>query len=197
VYKDIAQGIAAGFVTRLISRLNDQLTSRLIGMKAEQAGVTVGQACWLALGSEGREEQTIATDQDNGLVLPDGIGPAERERMRAFADTVNHALDACGYPRCKGGIMAGNPRWCLEASEWQALFDGWIDRGDPESLLAANIFFDFRPMAGDASLAIGLRKRVTTRARLHRSTNCCPWPCRCWPPTGYARFSRGQPTKPN
>ena len=160
----VAQGVAAGFVTRLISRLNDQLTSRLIGMKAEQAGVTVGQACWLALGSEGREEQTIATDQDNGLVLPDGIGPAERERMLAFADTVNHALDACGYPLCKGGIMAGNPRWCLETSEWQALFDGWIDRGDPESLLAANIFFDFRPLAGDASLAIALRKRVTTRA---------------------------------
>jgi CBS domain-containing protein len=157
----VAQGVAAGFVTRLISRLNDQLTSRLIGLESAQHGVAIEQACWLALGSEGREEQTIATDQDNGLVLPDGAGAAQRDRMLVFADAVNRALDACGYPLCQGGIMASNPRWCLEASEWQALFDGWIERGDPESLLAANIFFDFRALAGDGSLATALRDRVT------------------------------------
>lgn len=160
----VAQGVAAGFVTRLISRLNDQLTRRVIDLKAVQARVAIERTCWLALGSEGREEQTIATDQDNGLVLPDGAGPVERDRMRAFADTVNHALDTCGYPLCRGGIMAGNARWCLEASEWEALFNGWIDRGDPQSLLAANIFFDFRALAGDASLAVALRDRVTRRA---------------------------------
>lgn len=163
----VAQGVAAGFVTRLISRLNDQLTSRLIDLKAGQLGVPIGQACWLALGSEGREEQTIATDQDNGLVLPDGAGPEQRERMLGFAEAVNRALDACGYPLCQGGIMASNPRWCLEVSEWRALFDGWIDRGDPDSLLAANIFFDFRALAGDASLATALRNRVTQRSAGH------------------------------
>lgn len=160
----VAQGVAAGFVTRLISRLNDQLTRRLIGLLAGEAGVPIGRACWIALGSEGREEQTIATDQDNGLVLPDGTGPAERDRMLVFADTVNRALDACGYPLCKGDIMASNPRWCLTSSAWQSLFEGWIDRGDPESLLAANIFFDFRALTGDASLAVALRDRVTARA---------------------------------
>lgn len=160
----VAQGVAAGFVTRLISRLNDQLTGRVVGLEAEQRGIAIGQACWLALGSEGREEQTIATDQDNGLVLPDGAGPAQRDRMLGFADAVNRALDACGYPLCQGGIMASNPRWCLEASEWRALFDGWIDRGDPDSLLAANIFFDFRALAGDGSLASALRDHVTQRA---------------------------------
>jgi CBS domain-containing protein len=160
----VAQGVAAGFVTRLISRLNDQLTSRVIGLEAERLGVPIGQSCWLALGSEGREEQTIATDQDNGLVLPDGAGAAERDRLLGLAEAVNRALDACGYPLCQGGIMASNPRWCLEASDWCALFDGWIGRGDPESLLAANIFFDFRPLAGDGSLATMLRDHVTQRA---------------------------------
>jgi CBS domain-containing protein len=160
----VAQGVAAAFVTRLISRLNDQLTLRLIRLEAAAHGVSLERAGWLALGSEGREEQTIATDQDNGLVLPDDATDADRERMLAFAKAVNAALDACGYPLCQGGIMAGNPKWCLRRGEWQALFDGWIDRGDPDSLLAANIFFDFRALAGDASLAAGLRTRVTERA---------------------------------
>jgi len=160
----VAQGVTAAFATRLISRLNDQLTSRLIVLKAAERGVPIGRVCWLALGSEGREEQTIATDQDNGLVLPDDASAAERDALLAFAEAVNGALDACGYPLCKGGIMAGNPRWCLRVSEWRGLFDGWIDRGDPESLLAANIFFDFRALAGDASLAAGLRAHVTARA---------------------------------
>lgn len=160
----VAQGVAAAFVTRLISRLNDQLTQRAIALRAAEHGVSLEGACWLALGSEGREEQTIATDQDNGLVLPDGTDAAARERMRAFAESVNATLDACGYPLCRGGIMASNPRWCLTAAEWQALFDAWIDRGDPESLLAASVFFDFRAIAGDASLATALRARVTERA---------------------------------
>jgi CBS domain-containing protein len=160
----VAQGVAASFVTRLISRLNDQLTSRVIALEAGAAGVTVEHACWLALGSEGREEQTIATDQDNGLILPDGTAPAERDRMLAFADAVNRALDRCGYPLCKGAIMAGNPKWCLDLAGWRALFDGWIDRGDPESLLAANIFFDFRALHGNADLAAALREHVTARA---------------------------------
>jgi CBS domain-containing protein len=160
----VAQGVAAAFVTRLISRLNDQLTQRAIAIEATGHGVELDGACWLALGSEGREEQTIATDQDNGLLLSDGIDAAERARMLAFAEAVNATLDACGYPRCQGGIMAGNPRWCLTASEWRALFDGWIDRGDPESLLAASVFFDFRPLAGDASAAVALRTHVTAQA---------------------------------
>ena len=160
----VAQGVAAAFVTRLISRLNDQLTQRALALRAADHGVTLDGACWLALGREGREEQTIATDQDNGLVLPDGIDGAGRERMRAFAESVNATLDACGYPLCRGGIMAGNPKWCLTVAEWSSLFDGWIERGDPEGLLAANIFFDFRALAGDGSIAARLRARVTERA---------------------------------
>ncbi len=160
----VAQGVAAAFVTRLISRLNDQLTQRAIALRAAEHGVSLEGACWLALGSEGREEQTISTDQDNGLVLPDGTDAAARERVRAFAESVNATLDACGYPLCRGGIMAGNPRWCLTFGEWRGLFDAWIDRGDPESLLAASVFFDFRAIAGDASLAVALRGRVTERA---------------------------------
>lgn len=159
----VAQGISPGFVTRLISRLNDQLSVRLIGLVAERRGVPLQRICWLSMGSEGREEQTIATDQDNGLIVDDGL-QFDRDALLAFAREVNDGLDACGYPLCKGGIMASNPKWCLPLSQWQALFDGWIDRGDPKSLLNANIFFDFRPLAGDTTLAGALRDRVTRRA---------------------------------
>jgi CBS domain-containing protein len=160
----VAQGVSAAFVTRLISRLNDQLTARLVELIAGERGINLGQVCWLALGSEGREEQTIATDQDNGLIFgPDLETP--REALLEFALQVNHALDACGYPLCKGGVMASNPNWCLDQEGWRALFDGWIERGDPQSLLHSSIFFDFRPIAGREELARALRLHVTAAAR--------------------------------
>ncbi len=120
------------------------------------------------MGSEGRLEQTIATDQDNGLIFAGddgGIAPdAVRERLLPFARHVNEALDRCGYPLCKGGVMAMNPRWCASLDEWKRTFAIWIDRGDPGSLLAASIFFDFRTIWGDETPAKELRADITRRA---------------------------------
>jgi CBS domain-containing protein len=121
------------------------------------------------MGSEGRSEQTIATDQDNGLIFAssdeDAAPDAVRTRLLPFARAVNEALDRCGYPLCKGGVMASNPRWCGSLPEWKAAFAHWIDRGDPDSLLAASIFFDFRALWGDARLADALRTDVAARAQ--------------------------------
>ncbi|MEP7181019.1 MAG: DUF294 nucleotidyltransferase-like domain-containing protein [Betaproteobacteria bacterium] len=164
----VAQGVASGQLTRMISSLNDQIAARVLDLAApgfDLDGVTL---CWLGMGSEGREEQTIATDQDNGLIFvaadasvqPDRV----RERLLPFARAVNEALDRCGYPLCKGGVMAMNPRWCASLDEWKAAFANWIDRGDPQSLLAANIFFDFRALWGEASLAEALRADIAGRA---------------------------------
>jgi CBS domain-containing protein len=94
-------------------------------------------------------------------VAPDAI----RERLLPFATEVNQALDACGYPLCKGGVMAMNPRWCASLAEWRDAFFGWIDRGDPESLLAASIFFDFRGLWGETGLAEALRVDIAARAK--------------------------------
>ncbi|MFO6419677.1 DUF294 nucleotidyltransferase-like domain-containing protein [Hylemonella sp. W303a] len=161
----VSQGVQARQLTALISHLNDVLTQRLLELQAAVHGVALDRLCWLALGSEGRDEQTIATDQDNALILPDGMSVAERDAVLAFARECNQALDACGYPLCKGGIMAGNPECCLSLQEWRARFARWIAHGAPEDLLNASIYFDFRPLAGDAEQARALRTEVGKAAQ--------------------------------
>lgn len=161
----LSQGVQARQLTALISHLNDVLTERLLELKAAQHGVDLSRLCWLALGSEGRSEQTIATDQDNALILPDAITPAQRQQVLGFARDVNEALDACGYPLCKGGVMAGNPACCLTLREWRERFAHWIEHGAPQDLLNASIYFDFRPLAGDATLGQALRAEVGARVQ--------------------------------
>jgi CBS domain-containing protein len=126
------------------------------------------QACWLAAGSEGREEQTIATDQDNGLLFGASDIAADRPRWLAFAGEVNQALDDCGYPLCRGGVMASNARWCLPRQEWLERFRQWIARAEGEDLLDASIWLDFRVLAGRAELAAELRPAIGTLVGQHR-----------------------------
>ncbi|HZN85399.1 MAG TPA: DUF294 nucleotidyltransferase-like domain-containing protein, partial [Burkholderiales bacterium] len=161
----LAQGVAAEQLTQMTSALNDSITQRVIELSEPRHGLE-GAWCWLALGSEGRLEQTLATDQDNALIFTvAGGGPeAARARFLAFAAEVNLALDACGFPLCKGEIMARNPKWCLTLEEWRALFGGWMRVPQPGALLNACIFFDFRALAGEARLAGELRAQVLRAA---------------------------------
>jgi CBS domain-containing protein len=162
----LGQGVGARQLTELISHLNDVLTERLVTLLAHAHGVDLTRMAWLAFGSEGRSEQTIATDQDNGIVFLGGEGNNERERasLLAFAREVNEALDACGYPLCKGNIMASNPQCCLTQREWLARFAHWIEHGAPEDLLAASIYFDFRALAGAGALTQPMRALVAQQA---------------------------------
>jgi len=158
----VAQGVSASQLTRLISHLNDQVTVRLLTLGAERFAVDSREFCWLSFGSEGRGEQTIATDQDNGIVFR--AGKVTQARMLELAGWANEALAASGFPLCKGNIMASNPALCLDEAGWHGLFGSWIDRGDPQAVLNASIFFDFRPLFGDSTLAHALRAEVLPRA---------------------------------
>jgi CBS domain-containing protein len=149
----LAGGVDAAHLTPLISSLNDALARAAIGLEARRHRIA-GRYCWLAFGSEGRSEQTLATDQDNGLILEEG---AARAPFLHFALEVNHVLDRCGFPLCKGGVMASNERWCLPLSEWRATFADWIRNPVPGALLGAGIFFDFRALAGETDFARELR----------------------------------------
>ncbi len=164
----LAQGIGAQHLTALISTLNDRLTQRILGWTAERHAIGGVELCWLALGSEGRQEQTIATDQDNAMIFTVPVGEsaeAVRERLHRFAQEVNEILDTCGFPRCKGNIMASNPDLCLTPESWRARFEDWMNSLAPAALLHSVIIFDFRPIWGQHGLADDLRGWLADAAR--------------------------------
>ena len=138
--------------TRTISAVNDMLTRRVIEVVAAAAIPDDLSWCWIALGSEGRREQTLSSDQDNGIIFK-SAGEGSRTRLLDLAKRINDTLDACGFPLCTGNVMAGNPEWCLSLLEWKERFREWIFEGDPQALLNATIFFDLRPLYGAHALA--------------------------------------------
>lgn len=155
----LGQGVAANQLTRIVSTLNDRLTERIIELELERHDLGDIDFCWIALGSEGRLEQTLCTDQDNGIIFAvpaDGDADPIRQRLLPFAQAVNATLDTCGFPLCKGKVMAGNAQWCLSLDEWERSFSRWLNMPEPEALLNASIFFDLRPLWGDTHLAEGL-----------------------------------------
>jgi CBS domain-containing protein len=149
----LGHGVGARQVSELVSDLNDKLTERMLQIVAGEQELDLGRACWLAFGSQGRREQTIVTDQDNGLVF-DSLEPdRDRKRWLEAGRCVNDGLNVCGFASCKGEVMAGNPACCLTVAEWCGRFADWIERGGPDELLKACIYFDLRPVAGSSLLA--------------------------------------------
>lgn len=187
----LSQGVGAEQLTHLISTLNDFLTHRIIELTLAEFSIPDVKWCWIALGSEGRFEQTFSTDQDNGIIFESAPEDAEqiRQKLVPFAQEVNRKLDACGFPLCKGNIMAGNPMWCLSLDEWRKTFNGWIRVAEPEALLFASIFFDFRPLYGEEDLCASLREWLIEACNTypiflrHMAGNAL----QCQPPLGIIR----------
>jgi CBS domain-containing protein len=160
----MAQGVAPEQLTQFVSTFNDLLTARVVELEFTASGLLCTPLhdglCWMALGSEGRFEQTLNTDQDNALifVIPAGMDAHQvRAILLPVARRINETLDQCGFPLCKGEVMASNPKWCLSLDEWKHAYSDWIMNGTPEALLHASIFFDFRAIHGEQSLADELR----------------------------------------
>lgn len=163
----LAQGVSVTQLNQIISQLNDRVTNRAIELVLADGAAPDVTFTWLAFGSEGREEQTLKTDQDNGILfmLPKGRkAEVVRKTLLPLAKRINVALDTCGYPLCTGNIMAGNPECCLSLDEWKARFSHWIEHGAPEHLLKASIFFDFRSLWGDDAQVAELRQWVGEQA---------------------------------
>ncbi len=158
----LAQGVAAEQLTKFISTLNDLLTEQILEINFEKYTTQLQSIhfCWLTFGSEGRYEQTLSTDQDNGLIflVPEGMRADQvRELFLPINQEINRMLDACGFPLCKGNIMASNPKLCLSLEEWENCFSDWIHKASAQELLNAMIFFDFRGSYGHTELATQLR----------------------------------------
>jgi CBS domain-containing protein len=163
----VEEGVAPEQLTLFVSVLNDRLSQRVIEVVRKRHGWERIGWCWLSFGSEGRLEQTFSSDQDNGLLFEAHGASAEaaRKPLLGFAREVNEALDACGFPLCKGNVMASNPELCLSLEEWKAKMGGWLDHPDPKALLDAAICFDLRALSGDATLAQALREWLLRRTR--------------------------------
>lgn len=159
-------------VTRVITHVSDAVTRRLVELALDEMGPAPAPFAFLSLGSEGREEQTLATDQDNAIVYED-VPPERREVAAAwFLDLGRRVCDGlrtAGYRYCPGEAMARNPKWNQPLSSWQAMFGRWIATGTPQDLLSVNMFFDFRPVAGESDLALSLRRHIDAALRDHPS----------------------------
>jgi CBS domain-containing protein len=161
----LAQGASVEQLTQMIATLNDLLTRRAIELCLARCA-PLPEFTWLAFGSEGRHEQTLRTDQDNGIVfrVPAGQTAAGlRTTLLPTARKINEALADCGFDLCPGNIMASNPECCLSVEEWRERFAQWIEQGTPDHLLKASIFFDFRALWGDEAVAEELRDWVMER----------------------------------
>ena len=144
----LAGGLEPTVIAGFVARLNDALLRRILQWAEADLGPAPAPYAWIVLGSEGRQEQTLLTDQDNALV--NGGGEAPRQYFARLADRANEDLEAAGFPRCPGGYMAR--KWSGPLEEWEARFSGWIDDPKPNALLLAAIFFDFRKVHGALDL---------------------------------------------
>lgn len=139
-------------VTRLITDVADTVTRRLLALAEAELGPAPVPFVWAACGSQGRQEQTGVSDQDNCLILDDAATEADMAYFAALAKFVSDGLNTCGYVYCPGDMMATNPRWCQPVRVWREYFRGWIATPDPMAQMLASVMFDLRPIAGAAAL---------------------------------------------
>jgi CBS domain-containing protein len=150
----LRQGGPVKKLVALVTELNDRITRQTLKLVEQQIasegfGGAPAPFSWIALGSEGRREQTLHTDQDNALFYAE-VSSADATELRAwflrFSERVVDCLAHTGIPLCPGGVLACNPQWCRPEEQWRETFLRWITEPNPNSLLMAAIFFDFRPL---------------------------------------------------
>ncbi|UWQ17347.1 DUF294 nucleotidyltransferase-like domain-containing protein [Jannaschia sp. M317] len=164
----LAQLVGAGHrhdsVTRAVTDVADVVTRRLLSLAQETLGPPPARYLWAACGSQGRQEQTGVSDQDNVLILEDGLDERALRYFAQLATFVCDGLNACGYVYCPGDMMATNPRWCQPVSVWRDYFAHWIANPSKEAQMLASVMFDLRPIGGDATLWDGLQKDTLAQA---------------------------------
>lgn len=153
-------GARTSDIGRVVSVAHDALLVRLLRDAEEALGPPPCPYDWLVLGSEGRYEQTLHTDQDNALVYADDAPPAAAAYFTVLAERVVEQLVACGFPRCPGDVMATNPAWRQPLAVWKGYFNDWMHLPDEEALLQVTIFFDFRRVYGSLDAEATLRATI-------------------------------------
>ncbi len=146
-------------VTNILSNIHDTSTERLIQLAIEEMGPPPAPFAWVAMGSQGRQEPTLITDQDNGIIYS-----SNQDFSTYFLELgtrVCSGLDALGYKFCDGQVMANQSAWCKSLEKWKKEFNRRVNLPEPRELLELSIFFDFRLVFGDANLVQDLRNHVS------------------------------------
>ncbi|MCH1921022.1 DUF294 nucleotidyltransferase-like domain-containing protein [Shewanella sp. A3A] len=152
-------------IGRILTSVTDALTRKLITLNQALLGEAPMAFCWLAFGSQGRQDQVACSDQDNGLLLAEEPDAPARDYFQALASAVCSGLNECGYMFCPGEIMAQNPKWMLSHARWQQKFFDWVASPDPKALMHASIFFDMRAVFGPSNLFESLQQSVLKRTK--------------------------------
>jgi PAS domain S-box-containing protein len=160
----IKSELAVKYITNIITTFSDSVTRRFIELSMAELGEPPADFVFICLGSEGRKEETLFTDQDNAIIYENvlkGKEIAVNEYFLRLGEKVCNSLDYIGFTFCRGNIMAKNPLWCKPLSIWEKYFKGWITTPEPQNLLDASVFFDFRTIYGTEIITKQLRKTVS------------------------------------
>jgi CBS domain-containing protein len=155
-------------ILQIITELYDHLTRKIIQlceleMIAEGHGHPPASYCWITMGSSGRQEQFVKTDQDNGIIYENVTEDKQAQTAKYFlalGEKVVEGLYRCGFAKCKGNVMASNPHWCRSFNEWRDVVSEWVNVLNPENIRLMTIFLDFRFISGKQSLSDILRNFV-------------------------------------
>jgi len=155
-------------VTNMLASICDSVTNRLIDLAINELGPPPAEFAFIGMGSQGRQELTLVTDQDNGIIFatPEEAGAeTTRDYFLALGNRVCDGLSRTGYLPCRGGVMASNPRWCRSIGEWIVDFNDWVQKAEPQEIVNLSIFLDFRTIYGQIDLAHELRRSIYTTLR--------------------------------
>ena len=144
-----AKGVKIEFISKLINQLNKKLLDKLYKILAPKE--LIGKSCLVVMGSEGRAEQILRTDQDNALIISDDCSISE-EKLREFTNLFTETLVDFGFPRCEGNIMVSNPYWCRKQSDFKELIYEWVNSPSGDNFMNIAIFYDALCVSGDIEI---------------------------------------------
>ncbi len=181
-------GVRTNDLVKMISLINDQIAAQLIGLLKQGRFKDIGnKSAFMVLGSEGRQEQTLKTDQDNAMIIADDASIDESADIEAFSYVLIDALIEIGVPECPGGIMARNEFWRRRLADWKSAIDSWVSIPSNKNILNFSMFSDLRVLCGDSSLESQLKEYIIQVAEENSiflakmAQNVCRFP----PPLGF------------
>lgn len=168
IHPIVKSEVSTKIITRITTSFSDALIHKIIQMAIDEVGQPPVDFSFICLGSEGREEETLLTDQDNAIIYEDVPAINEKE-VKAYFNTLGekicNTLNHAGYTFCAGNIMAKNPKWCGPLSLWEHYFTNWMALPEQQQLLDASIFFDFRNVYGPEVFTEKLHQLIAANAR--------------------------------